>query len=100
MVSDPMEIIEQTLASFKGDQRMKNLFIWGAHTDRLVETCEFCGTPIVLIEHTNNTIWPATWTRWAEIVEDNGPDIVDLAFYNHDPGRCKSLRKGWGHGRR
>jgi hypothetical protein len=100
MTSDPREFIERTLASFHGDQRMRNLFIWGAHTNRQPEPCESCGTPIVLIEHTNNTIWPETWTRWAEIVQDNGPDIVDLVFCNHDAGRCKSLRKRRGHDHR
>lgn len=83
--------VQNTLASFKGDQRMRDLFIWGAHTDRRTEPCECCGTPIALLE-TSGTGFPATSTQWVEITKDNGPDITDLVFRDHDQARCRSLR--------
>lgn len=85
--------IAEALAAFKGDQRMKELFIWGVHTDRVSHPCECCGTPLAVLECANQSTFPATWKRWVEILQDNGPDITDLVFCDHEPTRCRSLRE-------
>lgn len=87
-----LQRVRNTLASFKSDHRLRDLFIWGAHTDRRTEPCACCGTPIALLE-TSGSDFPTTGKRWVEIIQDNGPDITDLVFRHHNPARCRSLRK-------
>lgn len=96
MVTDepgiPDAIAQAIQAYDAGDQRMKSLFTWGAYTDRRTQQCECCGTPVVLLEFADVHNFPTTWSRWMEIKQDNGPDITDLVFYDHDQARCRSRR--------
>lgn len=89
---DAIVVISEALRRYAGDQRMKNLFIWGAHTDCRAEPCECCGTPLIVLETSNSDQFPATSRRPMELVSSSGPNIPDMVFRQHTPDRCRSRR--------
>lgn len=94
---DAIVVISEALRRYAGDQRMKNLFIWGAHTDCRAEPCECCGTPIAVLEIVIAGAFPATEWNWVEIIDEHGRKTLgywgplsDLMFIPHTPERCRS----------